>query len=167
VGEKLSDIEPFHPERMASRLLGSGDVLSLIERAQETFDEKEAAKLEAKLKKNKFDLEDFLSQMQQVKKLGSVSQILGMLPGVNKAALEGADLDDRKLLRVEAVIRSMTPKERQNPDILHASRKKRVAAGCGQTVQDVNNLLKQFEQMQKMMKQMNNPKMRKKLGKMF
>ncbi|MBR5235993.1 MAG: signal recognition particle protein [Clostridia bacterium] len=153
VGEKLSDIEEFHPDRMASRILGSGDVLSLIEKAEQAIDEKSAAALEAKIRKNEFDLDDFLDQMQQMKKMGPLSQLVKMLPGVNAKALENVDLDDRKLLRVEAIIQSMTKKERHNPSIINASRRKRIAAGSGNSVQDVNNLLRQFEQMQKMMKQ--------------
>lgn len=153
VGEKLSDIEEFHPERMASRILGSGDVLSLIEKAQQAYDEKSAAALEEKFRKNQFDLEDFLAQLQQMKKMGPLSQLVKMIPGVNTKALDDVDLDDRRVLRVEAIIQSMTKKERQNPSIINASRKKRIAAGSGNTVQEVNQLLRQFEQMQKMMKQ--------------
>ena len=153
VGEKLSDIEEFHPDRMASRILGSGDVLSLIERAEQAIDEKTAAALEEKLRKNQFDLEDFLDQMQQMKKMGPLSQLIKMVPGVDTKALEGVDLDDGRMERVEAIIRSMTKKERQNPSIINASRRKRIAAGSGNTVHDVNLLLRQFEQMQKMMKQ--------------
>ena len=153
VGEKLSDIEEFHHDRMASRILGSGDVLSLIERAEQAIDEKTAAALEEKLRKNQFDLEDFLDQMQQMKKMGPLSQLIKMVPGVDTKALEGVDLDDGRMERVEAIIRSMTKKERQNPSIINASRRKRIAAGSGNTVHDVNLLLRQFEQMQKMMKQ--------------
>ncbi len=153
VGEKLSDIEEFHPERMASRILGSGDVLSLIEKAQEAYDEKSAAALEEKFRKNQFDLEDFLEQMQQMKKMGPLSQLVKMLPGIDSKALDNVDLDDRRVLRVEAIIQSMTKKERQNPSIINASRKKRIASGSGNSVQEVNHLLRQFEQMQKMMKQ--------------
>ncbi len=153
VGEKLSDIEEFHPERMASRILGSGDVLSLIEKAQQAYDEKSAAALEEKFRKNQFDLDDFLDQFQQMKKMGPLSQLVKMIPGVNSKALEGVDLDDRRVNRVEAIIQSMTKKERKNPSIINASRKKRIAAGSGNSVQEVNNLLRQFEQMQKMMKQ--------------
>ena len=165
VGEKLSDIEEFHPDRMASRILGSGDVLSLIEKAQEAIDDKAAAALEEKIKKNQFDLNDFLSQLQQMKKMGPLTQLLGMLPGVDTKALQNADIDERKLLRVEAIIQSMTMKERKDPSIINASRRKRIAAGSGNQVSDVNNLLRQFEQMQKMMKQFKNPKMMKKLSK--
>ena len=151
-GEKLSDLEEFHPERMASRILGSGDVLSLIERAEQAIDEKEAAKLEEKLRKNEFDLNDFLAQMQQMKKMGPLSQLVKMIPGVNAKALENADLDDRKVLRIEAIITSMTDAERSDPSIINASRKRRIAAGSGNDVNAVNNLLKQFEQIQQMMK---------------
>ena len=153
VGEKLSDIEEFHPDRMASRILGSGDVLSLIEKAQETFDEKEAEKLEAKIRQNTFNLDDFLAQMQQMKKMGPLTQLVKMIPGINAKAIDEADIDERKVDRVEAIIKSMTMKERENPSIIDASRKKRIAAGSGNQVSDVNLLLKQFEQMQKMMKQ--------------
>ncbi|MBR6728873.1 MAG: signal recognition particle protein [Clostridia bacterium] len=153
VGEKLSDIEEFHPERMASRILGSGDVLSLIERAEQAIDAKSAAALEEKIRKNKFDLEDFLEQMQQMKKMGPLSQLVRMIPGIDAKALENVDLDDRRMLRVEAIIQSMTKKERHDPSIINASRKKRIAAGSGNSVQEVNQLLRQFEQMQKMMKQ--------------
>ena len=153
VGEKLSDIEEFHPDRMASRILGSGDVLSLIEKAQAAFDEKDAANLEEKLRKNTFNLDDFLAQMQQVKKMGPLSQIVKMIPGVTAKALDEANIDERKLDRVEAIIKSMTMQEREKPSIIDASRKRRIAAGSGNQVSDVNQLLKQFEQMQKMMKQ--------------
>lgn len=153
VGEKLSDIEEFHPDRMASRILGSGDVLSLIEKAQAAFDEEDAARMEEKIRRNTFNLDDFLSQMQQVKKMGPLSQIAKMIPGINTKAIDEANIDERKLNRVEAIIKSMTIKEREKPSIIDASRKRRIAAGSGNTVADVNLLLKQFEQMQKMMKQ--------------
>ncbi len=153
VGEKLSDIEEFHPDRMASRILGSGDMLSLIEKAQAAFDEKDAADLENKIRKNTFNLDDFLLQLQQVKKMGPLSQIAKMLPGVNAKAIDEANIDERKLDRVEAIIKSMTLKEREKPSIIDASRKRRIAKGSGNQVSDVNLLLKQFEQMQKMMKQ--------------
>lgn len=153
VGEKLSDIEEFHPDRMASRILGSGDVLSLIEKAQAAFDEKDAAKLEDKIRHNSFNLDDFLAQMQQMKKMGPLTQIMKMIPGVNAKAIDNADIDERKLDRVEAIIKSMTMRERENPSIINASRKRRIAAGSGNNVSDVNLLLKQFEQMQQMMKQ--------------
>ncbi len=154
VGEKLSDIEEFHPDRMASRILGSGDVLSLIEKAEQAFDEKTAGKLEEKLRKNQFDFDDFLEQLGQMKKMGPLSQLVKMIPGINARALDEANIDENRIFRIEAIIRSMTKKERQNPSIINASRKKRIAAGSGNTVQDVNLLLKQFEQMQKMMKQL-------------
>ncbi len=157
VGEKLSDLEPFYPDRMASRILGMGDVLSLIEKAQENFEEEEALKLEKKLREATFTLEDFLSQMQQIKKMGPISQLLGMIPGMG-AQLKDIQIDDRQVARVEAIILSMTPKEREKPEIVNASRKKRIAAGSGMQVQDVNRLLKQFEEMKKMMKKFKNNK---------
>lgn len=153
-GEKLSDLEEFHPARMASRILGSGDVLSLIEKAEQAIDAKSAAALEEKIKRNQFDLNDFLAQMQQMKKMGSLSQLVTMLPGVNAKMLENVDLDDRRLLRIEAIITSMTEQERSDPSVINASRKRRIAAGSGNDVNAVNNLLKQFEQMQQMMKQL-------------
>lgn len=152
-GEKLDDFEPFHPERMASRILGMGDMLTLIERAQSTIDEQEAMKLANKLKEEQtFDLDDLLDQMKQIKKMGPLKQIMGMLPGVGDK-LKDVDIDDRQLLRIEALITSMTPAERAKPSIINPSRKKRIAAGSGNSVADVNRLLKQFEEMQKMMKQ--------------
>lgn len=155
VGEKLNDIEPFYPDRMASRILGMGDVLSLIEKAQESFDEKKALELEKKIRAKGFDLNDFLDQMEEMKKMGSLEQLLGMIPGVNAKALQGLSVDEKRLDRIKAIIRSMTMKERNNPQIIDASRKKRIAAGSGTTVQDVNRLLKDFEQINKMMKMMN------------
>ncbi|HEY9061044.1 MAG TPA: signal recognition particle protein [Pseudobacteroides sp.] len=154
MGEKLSDLEPFFPDRMASRILGMGDVLSLIEKAQEAFDEKKALELEKKMRTMQFTFEDFLDQMQQIKKMGPLSQILGMLPGVNTKALEGAGLDEKKMGRVEAIIKSMTRQERQDPGILNGSRRKRIAFGSGTTIQEVNKLLKEFEEMKKLMKVM-------------
>lgn len=154
VGEKLSDIEEFHPDRMASRILGAGDVLSLVEKAQEAFDEKDALELEEKIRQNTFNLDDFLNQMQQMKKMGPLSSLIKMVPGIDHKALDNVDIDERKLDRVEAIIKSMTMQEREKPEILNASRKKRIAAGSGNQVSDVNLLLKQFEQMQKMMKQL-------------
>lgn len=154
VGEKLSDVEEFHPDRMASRILGSGDVMSLIEKAQEAYDEKDAIALEEKIRQNTFNLDDFLNQMQQMKKMGPLSSLLKMVPGVDARALDNANIDERKLDRVEAIIKSMTMSEREKPEIINASRKKRIAAGSGNQVSDVNLLLKQFEQMQKMMKQL-------------
>lgn len=154
-GEKLGDLEQFHPERMASRILGMGDVLTLIDKAQETIDEKKAAELEAKLRTQQFDLDDFLEQLKQIKKMGSFSQILGMLPGMDKKLLDQVDTEEnaKRMLHIEAIIQSMTKAERQNPKIIGASRKVRIAKGSGTRVQDVNQLLKQFEQMQKVMKQ--------------
>jgi len=153
MGEKIDDLEPFYPDRMASRILGMGDVLSLIEKAQSAIDEEEAAKLEKKLRKAEFDLEDFLQQMQQMKKMGPLKNILGMLPGIRKMKLDDASIDEKALSHVEAIIRSMTPQERRNPDILNGSRKKRVAAGSGRTIQEVNQLVKRFDEMKKLMKQ--------------
>jgi signal recognition particle subunit SRP54 len=152
-GEKLTDIEPFHPERMASRILGMGDVLSLIEKAEKSFDEKKAAELERKIKKNDLDLNDFLDQMRQMKNLGPLDQLLGMMPGINKNALKDAKIDNNMLSKSEAIILSMTKKERTKPDIINGSRRKRIAAGSGTKVEDVNRLLKSFEQMKTMMKQ--------------
>ncbi len=157
-GEKLEDLEPFHPERMARRILGMGDMLTLIEKAEQTFDMKKAEELESKLRKQQFDLNDFLEQFEQMKNLGPLENVLGMLPGVNKKALAGAQLDEKKMGRVGAIIKSMTPKERRNPDIINSSRKRRIAAGSGTQVQDVNALLKQFEQMKVMFKQFGNMK---------
>lgn len=165
MGEKLDELDYFYPDRMASRILGMGDVLSLIEKAETALDEKKAAELEAKILKNKFDLNDLLDQMQQVKKMGSMKDILSMLPGVG-SKLKNVDIDDGQLDRIQAIIFSMTPKERANPDIINPSRKRRIAAGCGMQVEDVNRLLSQYRQMQKMMKQFNSKGMRKKLSRM-
>ncbi len=162
MGEKLTDLEPFHPDRMASRILGMGDMLSLIDKAQEAFDEKKAVELEKKLRAQKFDLNDYLEQLRQMKNMGSLESLLAMVPGMGKA-LRGAKVDERQLVRVEAIICSMTNKERQNPEIINGSRKKRIAAGCGLGVQDINLFLKQFEQMQKMMKMFSDPKKMRKM----
>ncbi len=154
VGEKVSALEPFHPDRMASQILGMGDVLSLIERAEAQFDEKEARKLEKKLKKSEFDLEDFRAQLKQVKKLGSLEDILGMLPGMGKLKqLKKLKPDEKELVKVEAIINSMTPEERRRFKIINGSRRRRIALGSGTTVQDVNRLLKNFAQTKKMMEQ--------------
>ncbi len=163
MGEKLSDLELFHPERMASRILGMGDVLTLIDKAQDIVDEKEAALLEKKMREQSFDLEDFLTQLQSIKKLGSISQILGMLPGIDKKIMEQVDPEEseKRLKRTEAIIRSMTPEERRKPQIIAASRKVRISKGSGTRVQDVNELLKQFEQMRKMMKELSGPRQAK------
>ncbi len=164
MGEKLSDLEIFYPERMASRILGMGDVLTLIDKAQEAFDEKQAADLEKKLMQSRFTLQDFLEQLRQMKKMGPLSQLVGMLPGMNKEMLSNVNVDDKQLLHTEAIILSMTPEERKNPSIINASRKQRIANGCGLRVQDVNALLKQFDAMQKMIKQvMGNKGLKKKM----
>ncbi len=155
-GEKLSDIEVFHPERMASRILGMGDVLSIIEKAEEAFDEEEALKLEQKLRKQEFDLDDYLTQLRQMKKMGSFSSILKMIPGMN--ALKDIKIDDKEFVRIEAIICSMTKKEKRNPKILNGSRRKRIATGAGVTVQEVNKFMNSFEMTQKMMKKMKNNK---------
>ena len=165
MGEKLDELDYFYPDRMASRILGMGDVLSLIEKAETALDEKKAAKLEEKLRRNKFDLEDLLDQMEQVQKMGSMKDILSMLPGINKK-VKDVDVDDRQLDRMRAIIQSMTVKERRNPDIINPSRKRRIAAGCGMQVEDVNRLLNQYRQMQKMFKQMNSGSMKRKLKRM-
>lgn len=165
MGEKLDELDYFYPDRMASRILGMGDVLSLIEKAEIALDEKKAAKLEEKLRRNKFDLEDLLDQMEQIQKMGSMKDILSMLPGVNKK-IKDVDVDDRQLDRMRAIIQSMTVKERRNPDVINPSRKRRIAAGCGMQVEDVNRLLNQYRQMQKMFKQMNSGSMKRKLKRM-
>jgi signal recognition particle subunit SRP54 len=151
VGEKLDDLEPFHPDRMSSRILGKGDVLTLIEKAEQAFDDETALAMEAKLRKADFTFEDFLSQMQALKKMGPMSQIMGMLPGMNKLPMGDADVD-AQLPKIEAIIRSMTAQERNNPSVINGSRRKRIAVGSGTTIQDVNKLVKQFDQVRKMMK---------------
>ena len=167
-GEKLDQVDIFYPDRMASRILGMGDVLTLIEKAQQTFDAKKAAELEQKLRKNRFTLSDFYDQLVQLKGMGSLSDIAGMLPGVNGKALEGAAIDEGALARTEAIILSMTPAEREDPSLLNNSRKKRIAAGSGTQVVDINRLLKQFDMMQQMSKQFSGKQMKRmsKLGKM-
>ena len=165
-GEKLSDIEEFHPDRMASRILGMGDVLSIIEKAEESFDEEEALKLEKKLKKQGFDLDDYLAQLKQMKKLGSFSSILKMLPGMD--ALKNVKIDDKEFDRIEAIISSMTKEERRNPKILNGSRRIRIAKGSGTTVQDINKFMNSYEMTQKMMKKMTGNKgMMKKMMRKF
>ena len=154
VGEKMDALEIFHPNRMAERILGMGDVVTLVERAQQVVDDKEAKKIEEKIRKNKFDLEDFLTQIQQIRKMGNVKDLLGMMPGMGKA-LRGVDIDDNAFNQVEAIIRSMTPKERSMPRSLDLSRKKRIARGSGTEIEEVNKLLKQFEDMRKVMQMMN------------
>ena len=164
VGEKLEDIEVFHPDRMASRILGMGDVLSLIEKAEKAYDAKQAAKMEEKMRTNRFTLQDFYDQMVQLKSMGSMEDILAQMPG--GASMKDIKLDPKAMAHTEAVILSMTPKERENPSIIGASRKKRIAAGCGLRVEDVNKLLKSFEQMKKLMKQFSSPGAAKKLKRM-
>lgn len=157
-GEKMEAIDQFHPNRMADRILGMGDVVSLVERAQEQFDEEEAKKLQRKMARNQFDFNDFLTQIEQIKKMGNIKELMGMIPGVGKA-IKDMDIDDDAFKSVEAIIRSMTPKERANPDIINSSRRERIARGSGTTIQEVNRLMKQFEQMRKMMKNMMGSKM--------
>lgn len=154
MGEKLDALEPFHPERMASRILGMGDVLTLIEKAQESFDAKKAQELQQKILKAEFTLEDFLQQMQQMKNMGPLDQIMDMIPGMNKAKLKGVEFDEKEFVRFQAIIQSMTKEERRAPHKINGSRRKRIALGSGTKVQDVNRLLKQFDQAQKMMKQL-------------
>ena len=166
MGEKLNDLEPFHPDRMASRILGMGDVLSLIEKAQSAFDKQKAIELERKIRTQQFTFDDFLDQLQQMKKMGPLSSILEMLPGMNPSKLKGMEVDDRELVKVEAIIRSMTKKERHNPDIINGSRRKRIAAGSGTSIQDVNRVMKNYEQSKKMMKQFAGMEKDMKKGKM-
>lgn len=168
VGEKFDALELFHPERMASRILGMGDMLTLIEQAEASFDQEKAEKLEQQLKKNQFTLEDFLDQMGQVKNMGGVGKILEMLPGMNAAQMKDVDIEagEKEFMQMEAIIQSMTIEERRNPSILNASRRKRIAAGCGQPVSKINNLIKKYEEMKKMLKQFSNPKKMKR-NKMF
>ena len=157
-GEKMEAIDQFHPNRMADRILGMGDVVSLVERAQEQFDEEEAKKLQRKLARNQFDFNDFLTQIEQIKKMGNIKDLMAMIPGVGKA-VKDLDIDDNAFKSVEAIIRSMTPKERENPDIINNSRKERIARGSGTTMQEVNRLMKQFEQIRKTMKNVAGGKM--------
>jgi len=156
VGEKLDALEKFHPERLASRILGHGDIVTLVEKAQEHFDEEKAVQLEQKIRNAQFTLEDFFDQLQEVKKMGPLSQVLGMLPGMNKMPQDAVP-DDKALVRIEAIIQSMTPEERQKPNVMNGSRRRRIAMGSGTSVQDINKLMKQFEQMQKMMKSIGKP----------
>ena len=164
-GEKLGDLDAFHPDRMASRILGMGDVLSLIEKAETSLDEKKAMELEAKLRKNKFDLNDLLNQLREMKKMGNLKEMLAMLPGVGKQ-LNDVEIDERQFDRTQAIILSMTPAEREKPDLINPSRKRRIAAGCGMQVEDVNRLLKQYRDMQRMFKQFSGKGMRKKMRRM-
>ena len=154
-GEKMENLDLFYPDRMAQRILGMGDVVSLVEKAQESFDEDEAKRINAKIRKNQFNFDDFLSQLEQIKKMGNIKDLLGMIPGMGKA-MKGMDIDDESFKPIEAIIRSMTPTEREDPAIIDGGRRKRLAAGSGRTIQEVNNLMKQFSDMKKMMKQMNN-----------
>ena len=164
-GEKLDAIEPFYPDRMASRILGMGDVLSLIEKAEQAYDEKKAQELEKKIRESSFTLDDYLEQFAQIRSMGNIEQLLGMMPGVKPGALKDAKIDEKAVGRTEAIIRSMTRTEREKPEILNASRKKRIAAGSGTSVEEVNKLLRQFEQTQKLMKQFSNPKQFSRFGK--
>ena len=166
IGEKIGDIEPFYPDRMASRILGMGDVLTLIEKAQEAVDQKEMAKLEERLKKNQFTLEDFLMQFEQISKMGNIADLISMVPGM-AGKFNPNDIDEKKISKFKAIIQSMTIKERQNPEILNGSRKKRIAAGSGSTIQEVNSLIKQYEQTKLMMKNMNNGKLARMFGRKF
>lgn len=169
MGEKLDALEPFHPDRMANRILGMGDVLSLIEKAEAAYDEEQAQKLEEKIKKNQFTLEDFLEQMGQVKRMGGLGKVMDMLPGMGGAKISSEDIEkgEKEFSQMEAIIYSMTPAERQNPSILNASRRKRIAAGSGQPVSKINNLIKKYEETRKLMKQFSNPKAFKRGGKRF
>lgn len=165
VGEKLDAIEPFHPDRMASRILGMGDVLSLIEKAEQAYDEKKAAELEKKIRESTFTLDDYLEQFAQIKGMGNLDQIMGMMPGMKSSAFKDAKIDEKAIAHQEAIIKAMTKREREKPDILNASRKKRIAAGSGTTVEEVNKLLKQFDQIRVLMKQFSDPKKMSKFGK--
>ena len=168
-GEKLDMIEPFHPDRMASRILGMGDMLTLIEKAEQSFDQKKALEAAERLKSNRFTLSDYLDQMAQLKNMGDLESIMGMIPGMDAKALKGAKIDEKAMARQEAIILSMTQAERNNPSILNSSRKKRIAAGSGTSVVDVNRLLKQFEAVQQLTKQFsgkNMKKLQKKMGRM-
>jgi signal recognition particle subunit SRP54 len=155
-GEKMEALDQFYPERMADRILGMGDIVSLVEKAQDNFDEEEARKLQKKIAKNQFDFNDFYQQLQQIKKMGNIKDLVGMIPGVGKA-LKNVDIEDDAFKNIEAIIQSMTPLERENPALLNGSRRKRIADGSGTNLQEVNKLIKQFDDMRKMMKMMNNP----------
>ncbi len=155
-GEKMDALDVFYPDRMADRILGMGDVISLVERAQEQFDEKEARKISKKIAQNKFGFDDFLDQIQQIKKMGNMKDLMGMIPGMGKA-MKNIDIDDDAFKHIEAIIHSMTPYERKNPEVINGSRKKRISKGCGQNITEINKLMKQFEDMRKMMKMMQNP----------
>ena len=165
-GEKMDALDIFYPDRMASRILGMGDVISLVERAQQAFDDDESRRINAKMRKNQFDFDDFLSQLQQIKKMGNIKDLIGMIPGMGKM-VKDLDLDNKSFAPIEAIISSMTPKERTRPEVIDMSRKKRIAAGSGTDVQQVTNLLKQFDEMRKMMKKMNTMQSSGKLTKMM
>lgn len=169
MGEKFDALEPFHPERMASRILGMGDMMTLIEKAQEDYDEKKAAELEKKMRKNKFTLEDFLEQMGQIKKMGGIAKIMDMMPGMNSKAAKGVDIEksEKEFIQMEAIIQSMTKEERENPSILNASRRKRIAAGSGQSVTKINQLVKRYDEARKMMKSFMKPGGNSRLNRMF
>ena len=169
MGEKFDALEPFHPERMASRILGMGDMMTLIEKAQEDYDEKKAAELEKKMRKNKFTLEDFLEQMGQIKKMGGIAKIMDMMPGMNNKAAKGVDIEksEKEFIQMEAIIQSMTKEERENPSILNASRRKRIAAGSGQSVTKINQLVKRYDEARKMMKSFMKPGGNSRMNRMF
>ncbi|MEY4936182.1 MAG: hypothetical protein RIS64_2541 [Bacteroidota bacterium] len=157
MGEKLDTLDVFHPDRMAQRILGMGDIVSLVERAQDQFDEAEAKRIEKKIKKNKFDFNDFIGQMQQIKKMGDIKSLMNMIPGMSKM-MKGVDIDNSAFTKVECIIQSMTPQERENPDLMNLSRKKRISKGCGRTLDEVNQFIKQFEDMRKLMHQLSTGK---------
>ena len=165
-GEKMDALDIFYPDRMASRILGMGDVISLVERAQMQFDEKEAAALQKKIRKNKFDFNDFLSQIQQIKKMGNIKDLMGMIPGVGKM-MKNVDIDDNAFKGIESIIQSMTPFERENPDSINQNRRNRIAKGSGNDMTEVNKLIKQFEDMRKVMKQFSDPSAMLKMQKMM
>jgi signal recognition particle subunit SRP54 len=164
-GEKMEALDVFHPERMADRILGMGDIVSLVEKAQEQYDEEEAKRLQKKIQKNQFDFNDFMAQIQQIKKMGNVKDLAAMIPGVGKA-IKDVDIDDNAFKGIEAIINSMTPKERVHPEILNSSRRTRLAKGSGTNIQEVNRLIKQFDQTRKMMKMVTGPKMGRMMGAM-
>ncbi|MBQ6401321.1 MAG: signal recognition particle protein [Firmicutes bacterium] len=167
MGEKMDELEPFHPDRMASRILGMGDVMSLIEKAQEDYDEQKAEELERKIRKNRFTLEDFLDQMGQIRNMGGIAKILDMMPGIGKQKTEDIERGEKEFAQFEAIIQSMTKQEREDPSILNASRRKRIAAGSGQPVQKINQLIKRYEEARKMMRQMMKPGAEKRMNRMF
>jgi signal recognition particle subunit SRP54 len=167
MGEKLDALEQFYPERMASRILGMGDIVTLVEKAQQQISEEDARKVEEKLRKNEFTLDDFRDQLQQIKKMGSIKDLLGYIPGVNQAALREANIDDKSFNRVEAIITSMTVEERRYPQVLNGSRRERIAKGSGTSIQEINRLIKQFTEMQKMMRKLSQGKVSKQMREMM